>query len=126
MSEPSTATPEGNGRQDPTEPTPEETGPIFVSTEDRLFAVNQHLRVQTLMKDEQLIRSEFEKLATRRQLVQHQLKTLEGEIQANLRKLQDKYEIDLQTHEIQESDGMVIPKQGLNQLEQLRRQMSGG
>ena len=77
------------------------------------------------MKDEQLIRSEFEKLATRRQLSQTQLKMLEGEIQVNLKELQEKYSIDLSTHEIQEADGMVIPKKGLNQLEQLRRSIGG-
>lgn len=126
MNEPSTATLEGNGKKEPTESTPKEKDPVFVSTEDRLFAVNQHLRVQTLMKDEQLIRSEFMQLSTRRQLVQTQLRMLEGEIEVNLKELQGKYGINLQTHEIQESDGMVVPKKGLNQLEQLRRQMSGG
>jgi isoaspartyl peptidase/L-asparaginase-like protein (Ntn-hydrolase superfamily) len=79
----------------------QETTPIVVSKEDRLEASNFHLRAIALLHEIQMIQ-----MTIQRKMAEH--KALQGEIIKKRKELEDKYGIDLNRHQIRDTDGVVV------------------
>jgi hypothetical protein len=80
-------------------------GPVVVSKEDRIEAENLHLRVL-------LCNHEIQELHRMVQAKTLQVQGLNAQIQEKRAELEKKYGIDLNTCDIRENDGVVVPKGG--------------
>jgi len=84
-------------------PEPKKPGPIYVSKEDLLASENMHLKALLMGKEIEEIHQLIQKKMT-----EHQ--ELEAKLRVRRQELEAKYGIDLLTHYIRESDGLVIPR----------------
>lgn len=91
--------------QPPAEPVAPQ--PVVVTREDRLWAENVNLKLMNAVAHQTLVQQQLTD-ATRR--VTQRQKDLE-EVKV---RLAQKYSVNFDTHEIRESDGMVVPR-GVNQ-----------
>ena len=99
---------ESNGKKD------EE--PVFVNKEDRLEAENIHLRVVNLAHEAQMLQAQLQDKSV-------QIQQLQQDILAKRLELEEKYSIDLSTHEIRETDGQVIARSNQNSVARMMQQL---
>jgi hypothetical protein len=77
--------------------------PVFVSKEDLLVSENMHLKALLIGREIEDIHQQIQK-----KMVEHQ--ALEAKLRERRVELEAKYGINLLTHYIRESDGLVIPR----------------
>jgi len=77
---------------------------VHVDAVDRLAAENLHLRIINLNQEERLLLQQLGAKQQERTVVQQKLLELRGHIE-------QKYSVDLTTHEIRETDGLVQLRQ---------------
>lgn len=99
---------EGNGKK--------EAESIFISKEDRLVAENLHLRVVNLAHEARALQEQLQQKT-------QQLQKLQQDIGEKRSELEVKYNIDLATHEIRESDGQVMPRTAQNSVARVMQQL---
>lgn len=93
---------------------------IFVSREDRLEAENLHLRVMKVAYEIKDLQTQLE--TKRKEIEEHQKKIL-----AIRKTLEEKYSINLTTHEVREEDGAVVPRgSGIGVQQQLASMQARG
>ncbi len=78
-------------------------GPIYVSKEDLLASENMHLKALLMGKEIEEIHQLIQK-----KMAEHQ--ALEAKLRERRAELEKKYGINLLTHYIRESDGLVMPR----------------
>jgi len=72
---------------------------------ERLEIENLHLRAQAVGKDIQLLQIQV-------QAKHKELQELHQQILAKRAEIEKKYDIDLNTHEVREKDGVIVPRAG--------------
>jgi hypothetical protein len=88
--------------------------PKFVSKEDRLEAENLHLKILSLAQQEQLLNQKVATLQKERAEFHNQLVSMRNS-------LADKYDINMETHEIRNVDGAVIERGSTPDFSQLMK-----
>ena len=78
---------------------------VIVSREDRLESENLHLRAMNKV-------GEIQNLQQQIQSISRELEVLKQQISAKRKELEEKYGVNMTTHQIRETDGAVVPRQG--------------
>ena len=88
----------------------------FVSREDRLEAENLHLKILNLAQQEQLLHQKVAVLQKERTDLHNKLVEMRDS-------LAEKYDINMQTHEVRNTDGAVIERGTAPDFSQLMQQV---